>query len=181
MSRTAFPSPSPALSLSLFSVFHSFTRSHFPPPSKCNLTHEKDAGKMASLGRPLAFIRRTHPFTKGKQSSEFICCSPPSQMTDLCLKPNPRYLITDATWHSSKTLSNCEIFEKPHKYESSNHSFPSRINPVADRIPQNPLYYAQHYRNGADRLRGLTISHLFLATKTFKLGSSIEGDCKLHV
>lgn len=74
-------SVSESLPCSLFLFFslpllHSL--SHFPPPSKFNLTHEKDAGKMASLGRPLALIRHTHPFTKGKQSSEFICCSPPS-------------------------------------------------------------------------------------------------------
>lgn len=36
-----------------------YSLSHFPPPSKFNLTHEKDAGKMASLGRPPALRRHT--------------------------------------------------------------------------------------------------------------------------
>ncbi len=58
----------PLLSLFFFfslPLLHSL--SHFPPPSKFNLTHEKMQEEMASLGRPLALIRHTHPFTKGNR------------------------------------------------------------------------------------------------------------------
>lgn len=58
------------------------------------------AGKISSLGRLLHPIKRA-PSTKGKQSSEFICCSPPS-VNDWSATFNPQPEVSHYSPYTSR-------------------------------------------------------------------------------